>query len=81
MSIVRIWTDDEEIIVDSEDVGELESAMRFKAEHPDADADPELYAAVANSLSSLWDNAVRAIHEANRIKEMCVRLLKEVEES
>ena len=59
--ITKIWTDDEELLVDTEDIEELESAMRFKAEHIRAKADPELFAAVAGILSSMWDTASKAI--------------------
>lgn len=44
---MKIWTDDEYIEVDPNDVGQLEAAMLFKAEHIKAKADPELFAAVA----------------------------------
>ena len=58
---MRIWTDDEYIEVDPNDVGELESAMLFKAEHIKAKADPELFAAVAYMLSRLWDTAAKRV--------------------
>lgn len=57
----RIWTDDEEMIVDLNDVGELESAMRFKAEHIKAKADPQLFEAVADMMCE--SNSKRKIHE------------------
>ena len=58
---MKIWTDDEYIEVDPNDVGELESAMLFKAEHIKAKADPELFAAVADMLSRLWDSATKRV--------------------
>ena len=58
---MKIWTDDEYIEVDSNDVGELEFAMLFKAEHIKATADPELFAAVAYMLSRLWDTATKRV--------------------
>ena len=58
---MKIWTDDEYIEVDPNDVGELESAMLFKAEHIKAKADPELFAAVAYMLSRLWDTATKRV--------------------
>ena len=58
---MKIWTDDECIEVDHNDVGQLEAAMRFKAEHIKAKADPELFAAVADMLSSLWDSATKRV--------------------
>ena len=58
---MKIWTDDECIEVDPNDVGQLEAAMRFKAEHIKAKADPELFAAVADMLSSLWDSATKRV--------------------
>lgn len=56
-----IWTDDEFLAVDKNDVEELESAMRFKAEHIRAKADPELFVSVADRLSSVLDTASKAI--------------------
>ena len=56
---MRIWTDDEYIEVEPNDVGQLEAAMLFKAEHIKAKADPELFAAVADMLSRLWDSATK----------------------
>ena len=56
---MKIWTDDECIEVDPNDVGQLESAMRFKAEHIKAKADPELFTAVEDMLDELWDVAIR----------------------
>ena len=58
---MRIWTDDEYIEVDPNDVGELESAMLFKAEHIKAKADPELFEAVADMLFRLWDTATKRV--------------------
>lgn len=58
---MKIWTDDECIEVDPNDVGQLEAAMRFKAEHIKEKADPELFAAVADMLSSLWDSATKRV--------------------
>ena len=58
---MKIWTDDEYIEVDPNDVGELEAAMLFKAEHIKAKADPELFAAVAEMLSRLWDSATKRV--------------------
>ena len=58
---MKIWTDDEYIEVDPNDVGQLEAAMLFKAEHIKAKADPELFAAVADMLSSLWDSATKRV--------------------
>lgn len=58
---MRIWTDDEYIEVDPNDVGELEAAMLFKSEHIKAKADPELFAAVAYMLSRLWDSATKRV--------------------
>ena len=58
---MKIWTDDEYIEVDPNDVGELESAMLFKAEHIKAKADPELFVAVAEMLSRLWDSATKRV--------------------
>ena len=56
---MKIWTDDECIEVDPNDVGQLEAAMLFKAEHIKAKADPELFTAVADMLDELWDVAIR----------------------
>ena len=58
---MKIWTDGECIEVDPNDVGELEAAMLFKAEHIKAKADPELFAAVADMLSRLWDTATKRV--------------------
>ena len=58
---MKIWTDDEYIEVDPNDVGQLEAAMLFKAEHIKAKADPELFAAVADMLSRLWDTATKRV--------------------
>ena len=58
---MKIWTDDEYIEVDPNDVGQLEAAMLFKAEHIKAKADPGLFAAVAVMLSSLWDSATKRV--------------------
>lgn len=58
---MKICTDDEYIEVDPNDVGELEAAMLFKAEHIKAKADPELFAAVAYMLSRLWDTATKRV--------------------
>ena len=58
---MRIWTDDEYIDVEPNDVGQLEAAMLFKAEHIKAKADPELFAAVADMLSRLWDSATKRV--------------------
>ena len=58
---MKIWTDDECIEVDPNDVGQLEAAMLFKAEHIKAKADPELFAAVADMLSRLWDTATKRV--------------------
>ena len=58
---MKIWTDDECIEVDPSDVGELESAMLFKAEHIKAKADPEMFSAVADMLSRLWDSATKRV--------------------
>lgn len=54
---MKIWTDDEYLEVDPNDVGELEAAMLFKAEHIKAKADPELFVAVADMLSRMRDYA------------------------
>ena len=58
---MKIWTDDECIEVDHNDVGQLEAAMRFKAEHIKAKADPEMFSAVADMLSRLWDTATKRV--------------------
>ena len=58
---MKIWTDDECIEVDPNDVGELEAAMLFKAEHIKAKADPEMFSAVADMLSRLWDTATKRV--------------------
>ena len=58
---MRIWTDDEYIDVEPNDVGQLEAAMLFKSEHIKAKADPELFAAVADMLSLLWDSATKRV--------------------
>ena len=58
---MRIWTDDEYIEVEPNDVGQLEAAMLCKAEHIKAKADPELFAAVADMLSRLWDSATKRV--------------------
>ena len=55
----RIWTDNEELIVDLDDIGELESAMRFKAQNIKAKAESELFEAVADALDTLWQFAVK----------------------
>ena len=61
MASMKICTDDEYIEVDPNDVGQLEAAMLFKAEHIKAKADPELFAAVAEMLSCLWDSATKRV--------------------
>ena len=58
---MKIWTDDEYIEVDPNDVGQLEAAMLFKAERIKAKADLELFAAVAEMLSRLWDSATKRV--------------------
>lgn len=58
---MKIWTDDECIEVDPNDVGQLEAAMLFKAEHIKAKADPEVFAAVAYMLYRLWDSATKRV--------------------
>ena len=58
---MKIWTDDECIEVDPNDVGQLEAAMLFKAEHIKAKADPEMLSAVADMLSRLWDTATKRV--------------------
>ena len=58
---MKIWTDDEYIEVDPNDVGQLEAAMLFKAEHIKAKADPEMFSAVADMLSRLWDTATKRV--------------------
>ena len=58
---MKIWTDDECIEVEPNDVGQLEAAMLFKAEHIKAKADPELFAAVASMLFRLWDFATKRV--------------------
>lgn len=58
---MKIWTDEECIEVDPNDVGELETAMLFKAEHIKAKADPEMFSAVADMLSRLWDTATKRV--------------------
>lgn len=58
---MKIWTDDECIEVDPNDVGQLEAAMLFKAEHIKAKADPELFAAVADMMSRLWDSETKRV--------------------
>ena len=58
---MKIWTDDECIEVDPNDVGELEAAMLFKAEHIKAKADPEMFSAVSDMLSRLWDTATKRV--------------------
>ena len=73
---MRIWTDDEYIEVEPNDVGQLEAAMLFKAEHIKAKADPELFAAVADMLSRLWDSATKRVdvvrcRECNRWESHC----------
>ena len=59
---MKIWTDDECIEVDPNDVGQLEAAMLFKAEYIKAKADPELFAAVADMLSRLWDSETKRVN-------------------
>ena len=58
---MKIWTDDECIEVEPNDVGQLEAAMLFKAEHIKAKADPEMFSAVADMLSRLWDTATKRV--------------------
>ena len=58
---MKSWTDDEYIEVDPNDVGQLEAAMLFKAEHIKAKADPEMFSAVADMLSRLWDSATKRV--------------------
>ena len=58
---MKIWTDDEYIEVDPNDAGQLEAAMLFKAEHIKAKADPELFTAVADMLSRLWNSATNRV--------------------
>lgn len=55
---MKIWTDDEVLEV-SNTVDDLERAMRFKAEHIKAKADPELFEAVAFKLALLADTCDR----------------------
>lgn len=60
--MARIWTDDEFVeVTNPTDVGELESAMRFKADHIKAKADPEIFKWVADALSGLWDCATQRV--------------------
>lgn len=61
MASMKIYTDDEYIEVDPNNVGQLEAAMLFKAEHIKAKADPELFVAVAEMLSRLWDSATKRV--------------------
>ena len=61
---MKIWTDDEYIEVDPSDVGQLEAAMLFKAEHIKAKADPEIFSAVADMLSRLWDSTTKRVDVA-----------------
>ena len=70
---MKIWTDDECIEVDPNDVGQLEAAMLFKAEHIKAKADPEMFSAVADMLSRLWDSATKRV-EVVRCKD-CARCI------
>lgn len=58
---MKIWTDDEYIEVDPNDVGQLEAAMLFKAERVKAKADHELFSAVADMLSRLWDSVTKRV--------------------
>lgn len=58
---MKIWTDDECIEVDQHDIGELESAMRFKAEHIKAKADQELFSAVADAMKELWETSSKRV--------------------
>lgn len=58
---MKIWTDDECIEVEPNDVGQLEAAMLFKAEHIKAKADPEMFSAVADMLSRLWDSTTKRV--------------------
>ena len=58
---MKIWTDDEYIEVNPNDVDQLEAAMRFKAEHIKAKAAPELFSAVAYMLFRLWDSATKRV--------------------
>ena len=58
---MKIWTDDEYIEVEPNDVGQLEAAMLFKAEHIKAKADPEMFSVVADMLSRLWDTATKRV--------------------
>ena len=68
---MKIWTDDECIEVEPNDVGQLEAAMLFKAEHIKAKADPEMFSAVACMLFRLWDTATKRV-EVVRCKD-CTR--------
>lgn len=65
---MKIWTNDEYIEVDPNDVSQLEAAMLFKAEHIKAKADPEMFSAVADMLSRLWDTATKRV-EVVRCRE------------
>ena len=58
---MKIWTDEECIEVEPDDVGQLEAAMLFKAEHIKAKAEPEMFSAVADMLSRLWDSATKRV--------------------
>ncbi len=58
---MKIWTDEECIEVEPNDVGQLEAAMLFKAKHIKAKADPELFTAVADMLFRLWDSATNRV--------------------
>ena len=55
---MKIWTEHEMVEIDPNDIGQLEYAMRFKAAHIRAKADPELFVAVAEALKNLWDAAM-----------------------
>ena len=55
MNYPKIWTDDEVIeITNPNDLRQIEKAMRFKAEHIKAKADPEVFAIAADLLDVLY---------------------------
>ena len=71
-SIIR--DKDEFLEVDLDDIGELESAMRFKAEHIKAKADPELFEAVADKLAELWMKCGRGVQMKNHC-DRCIHFV------
>lgn len=53
---MKIWTEETVLEINGNRVYDLEKAMRFKARHPKAKADPELFEYVADILEDYQSN-------------------------